>query len=206
METRRNSRYSLLMQTVQVVTLIIVLCGVTATFAQAQETTGNVNLVLGKKSLDSGDWAPVENQNEAGIEFDFREASWPVNIALGLRHSEEEGSVFDATLGTLSVTGRTTEVSFGIRKVWDQQATVSPYVGGGLALVDAEAEVRASGASGSDSDSSVGLWLGAGIYFTVVEHLNVGLDFRVTSADATLAGIDVSSGGSHIGLLVGYHF
>lgn len=206
MITFRNQRDRLLSVSVPVVTLLVLIGAATTNLAQAQESTGNVNVFLGTKSLDDEDWAPVEDQSEAGIEFDFRETSWPVNWVLGLRRSESDETFVDPVFGPVAATGRTTEFSFGVRKIWDQGPIVSPYLGGGLALVNAEFEATVSGASGSDSDSSVGLWLGGGVYFTLADHFNIGIDLRFSAAQATLFGVEGEAGGRHLGLLVGYHF
>ena len=205
MKTWPNHR-ALLTVSLPAVSLLLLIGVATTALAEAEKSTGNVNVFLGTKSLEEEDWGPVEDQGEAGIEFDFRDTNWPINVALGFRRSEADETFVDPFFGPVDATGRTTELSFGVRKIWDQSGIVSPYLGGGLTLVEAEFEATVSGVSGSDSDSSVGLWFGGGVYFTLADHFNIGLDLRFSAADATLFGVDGGAGGRHLGLLVGYHF
>lgn len=168
--------------------------------AQA-ELTGNVNLFLGAKELDEDDWAPVESQGEVAVEFDFRERSWPVNMVVGLRNAQEEGEA----LG-LDFKSMTSEVSLGVRKIWESPQPIRPYIGAGLALIHAEIEASDGFSSVSDEDKAPGIWIGGGLYFTLAQHLNLGVDLRISAAEVTIAGVDVEAGGVHLGLLLGYHF
>jgi hypothetical protein len=175
--------------------------------AKAEESlTGNVNVFLGTKALNEDDWSPAENQTEAGVELDFESPSWPVSLVLGLRGSSGEGDFVDPLLGSGSVEGKTSELSLGIKKIWAPDAHTHPFVGGGLAFVEGEFSAAFAAGSVSDSDTAVGIWLGGGVYWTLGEHFNVGLDLRLSSADVTLFSVDGAAGGAHIGVLLGYHF
>src|SRR3972149_8799309 len=118
--------------------------------------SGNMNLFLGQKTLDSGDWEPLDKQGEVGLTFDVKKDDWPVSLAVDILASRDE----DTVLG-VDVEGSTTEVDFGVRKVWDTK-TVRPFVGGGLAIVSAEIEAEFLGVFGSDRDSALGFWANAG--------------------------------------------
>ena len=41
--------------------------------------TGNFNLFLGGKALDKYEWEPTEEQDEYGVEVDFKQVGWPVS-------------------------------------------------------------------------------------------------------------------------------
>lgn len=166
--------------------------------AFADQMTGNINLFLGMKFLNEDDWFPVEEQGEVALEFDFRQAAWPINFVVGLRKSQGTGSD-----SGLNIEGETSELSLGIRKIFDQ-TPVRPYVGGGLAFIDATYEAPDSFVS--DSDNGVGLWVGGGVYVTLADHLNLGVDLRLSGAEVTLYGVDGAAGGAHLGILLGYHF
>ena len=185
---------------------VVAVHGVPAPASAQESLTGNVNLFLGGKALDEDDWAPVEDQGEAAIEFDFRPRPWPINMVLGIRKSSDDGTAFDPIFGSADVEGETSEFNLGIRKIWEELPYIRPFIGGGLALVDAEYKASFSFGSASDSDSALGLWLGGGVYWTVADHLNLGVDLRFSGADVTLFGVDGKAGGRHLGVLLGYHF
>ena len=168
--------------------------------AQA-DVTGNVNVFLGAKGLDEDDWAPVDDQAEFAVEFDFRERAWPLNLVFGLRgaHDEEDR-------GGATIESTTSELSLGVRKIWESTPYIRPFLGGGLALMGAEAKGTGVFGTASSSDGGLGIWLGGGIYWTLTPHFNLGFDLRVSAAEVTIAGVDVEAGGAHLGLLLGYHF
>ena len=183
-----------------------------ASVASAQDQwTGNINVFFGQKNLDKDDWEPVEEQNEFGVEIDFREKKWPVNIAVDILRSQTEETFtdFDPLIGPYNAkaTASTMEFNIGVRKIWDEFSSVRPFVGGGLSYIRAELEVSVTGVgSASDSDTGVGIWLGGGVYFTLGEHFNIGVEVKYSDADVTLFDVDAAAGGTHYGLLAGYHW
>ena len=102
--------------------------------------------------------------------------------------------------------GETSELSFGIKKIWDHSPLVRPFIGSGIALISAEAKETMLGVSVSDDDDAVGIWIGGGVYWTLAEHFNIGFDLRWSKAEVTLFDVDAEAGGTHVGLLVGYHW
>ena len=178
-----------------------------ASVATAQDQwTGNIDMFLGQKNLDKDDWEPVEEQGEFGIEVDFREKDWPVNIAIDVLASSDDQSIIDPFFGQVDLEGKTTEFNIGIRKIWDE-SSVRPFIGGGLSYIRAEAKVTIPGiGSNSESDTGVGIWLGGGVYFTLGEHFNLGVELKYSDANVTIADVDVAAGGTHFGLLAGYHW
>lgn len=173
----------------------------------AQEWTGNVNALLGAKALDKEDWEPVEDHTEFGILIDFKKETWPVSIAIDLLQSEADDTMVDPLFGLVaSGNGETTELNFGVRKIWDQNAKARPYIGGGLALISAEASAQVFGISVSEDDDAEGLWINGGVYWTLGESFNIGLDLRYSQAEVTLVGFDAEAGGAHAGLVLGFHW
>ncbi len=186
-----------------VVVLALVLTLLGASVVSAQDGwTGNVNVFLGQKTLDKDDWEPAEKQGEFGIEVDLRPKDWPISIAIDLMGAAGEGDV-----GPITFKSKTSEFNIGVRKIWEGPAPVRPFIGGGLSFMRAEAEVSIPGiGSDTESDTGAGIWLGGGVYFTLGEHFNLGLELKYSKADVTIAGVDVDAGGTHFGLLAGYHW
>lgn len=169
--------------------------------AHAAGYTGNVNFFLGQKSLDSDDWQPLDEQGEFGVLVDFKQSHWPVSVAIDILVSADE-----ATELGVNLEGITSEINGGVRKIWDVSgSSIRPYIGGGLAIISADLEASAF-TTVSDDDNSVGIWLNGGVYWTLGKSFNLGLDLRYSRAEVTILGVDVEAGGSHAGLILGYHW
>lgn len=181
-----------------------------ASTASAQQGgwTGNINAFLGAKALEEEDWAPVDEHGELGIEIDFRPRSWPINIAVDYLSSESDNELlFDPFLRVVEFEAETSELNIGVRKIWDRFPYARPFLGGGISFIRGEFKgTPLSGITLSDSDSGVGIWLGGGIYWTLIDHLNLGLELKFSTAEINLFGVDVDAGGGHFGFLAGYHW
>lgn len=172
------------------------------TYVQAGDFTGNTNFFLGQKFLEKDDWAPLENQTEIGVMVDFKQEEWPVSIAVDLLVSSTE----EDEQG-IELTGSTIELNLGVRKIFEiEGSSMRPYIGGGLAFISAEYEGSQGYIKVSDDDSAVGVWANAGVYWTLNESFNVGLDLRYSKAEVTLFDVEGEAGGTHVGLLLGYHW
>jgi hypothetical protein len=176
---------------------IITIAGSEISALGQSDWTGNVNFFLGAKALDEDEWEPVEEQTEFGVEIDFRQQNWPVSIAIDIL-----GAADETDFGGFDVESKTSELNIGVRKIWDKSPIVRPFIGGGVSFITGDFEAFGI----SEDDSSLGLWLGGGVYWTLSEHFNLGLELKVSSAEVTLFGVDANAGGGHFGLLIGYHW
>lgn len=186
----------------------------------AQDWTGNVNAVLGVKTLDDDEWEPADEHDEIGVMVDFGPASWPVAFTVGALRSDADETTGDPASGiTVGLEAEVLELSFGVKKIWTPGRTVRPYIGGGVTRVSAEATGRVAGVSstppvtivfetivGPEEDDAIGPWIAGGVYWTLGDAFNLGVDLRYSSADVELFGVDADAGGTHAGLLLGYHW
>ena len=178
------------------------------------EWTGNINVLIGQKWLDKEDWEPVDKLFQIGVQTDFRPVEWPVSIAADLVHGWAEETVdmfvYDPYLGYMTVpfnmeaTG--TEVHLGIRYIYEELQYLRPFIGVGPALMWATYEGSAYGYTVSDSDFTLGFWLGGGAYVTLAEHLNLGIQTKYSYGKVELFDIDGEVGGWHVGGLIGFHW
>ena len=150
--------------------LIGIVSGLANIPALADGYDSNVRLFLGQKHLDSEDWNSLDQQNEIGIIFDIKKPSWPVSIALDVMGSGEDKN----ELGTER--GYTLEQHLGVRKIWaTDNSKFRPYLGGGLAFIQAESEVTGSA---KDDDSAIGAWVGVGADWHISSKMSLGVDIR----------------------------
>ena len=170
--------------------------------ALAQITSGNVNLMIGEKTLDS-DWEfgeDTEKQGTFAIDADFSNEAWPVSINAAFYVSEEKIVARNAFVQE-EYEVVTTELRIGVKKIWQTTAIsgVQPYVAGGLANISGEFDP-------GDSDSGLGHYISGGAFWTLTNGLNVGIDFAMSSGDVEIQGGEVDAGGAHTNILVGYHW
>lgn len=170
---------------------------------QGDQFSGNVSGYLGQKSLDDKGWSELDEQGSLGVISDFKKGSWPVSIAIDLIVS---GNIEEA--GSLEELGGTLETHFGVRKIFKlSNSSIQPYIGGGLAIIGASIKNKNNGSITSESDdTSTGAYAGAGMYYSMSEHLNLGFDVRYSQADVTIFDVERKAGGLHSGITIGYHW
>jgi outer membrane protein with beta-barrel domain len=159
---------------------------------------GNARIFLGAKGLDETDWEPVEIQNEFAILTDFGPEGWPVHFAVDLRFGASDTEDF---LG-LDVESTSWEINFGVRRVFNPEMPVRPYVGGGIAVGGAAMDLDGD----TESGSGVGFWLDFGVDFSVGGPFTVGLEFAWSFIPIDVAGVDTDAGGFHIGITFGFSY
>jgi hypothetical protein len=174
--------------------------------------SGNLNLLLGGKSLDDRDWL-ADQQGEVGMLLDFGRTSWPIHLVVDILRSRGEftGLVYEYYAPTLSIYQvdeevTTRELNLGIRRYFPTASTMRPYVGGGLALIDLQADWRIdNGPWQHDEGEGVGIWLDGGILWGF-DHFNLGFDLRLSLADVEMELGNYAGGGGHAGVVLGYHW
>ena len=181
------------------ITFLVIACFLFSipNLAICADWTGNLNVFLGSKSLDEDEWEPTNEQDEFGIEVDFKKQSWPVSIAIDFLSASGEGKLMG-----IKFESETSEINMGVRKIWDKSSHMRPFIGGGIAFITGEF----SGLGLSDDDSATGFWIGGGVYWTLAEHFNIGLKVKSSSANVTLFGVEADAGGGHFGVLAGFHW
>jgi opacity protein-like surface antigen len=160
---------------------------------------GDLNVVLGAKRLDEDPWKPIDSQPSFGLMFDGRQPDWPLNLALDIYHSSDQG-----TAGGVTRDGSTTEINPGMRKIWRAGGSLRPFVGVGSSFVRASLKDSSAGVpSRSDSDWGAGVWISGGLYWTLARSLNIGFNLKYSSAKVTLLDQRFDAGGRFFGTLIG---
>lgn len=192
--------------------LLLVPLGACATTApplspQSGDTDQRISLLLGQRSLDEDDWAPVEDQATFAVEYSLENPGAPVGWEVGLAASKEDGDV--RILNTnVDVEGTTSELYGGVRKSFGEPgATVRPYVGGGLSFINAELEVSVPGDSESADDSSIAAYAHGGLAFDVSESFFLGVDLRLLfGSDLSIEGFDTDADYTQFAFVLGFSF
>lgn len=177
--------------------LLFLVAGLLGPTITRADSKGNVNFIIGGKGLDS-DWEPNEDQGEFGAEVTWGPAGWPIAFATDILASSAAADI----LG-VEVNDQSSELAFGVRKIWEAGAA-RPYIGGGIAKLEAQREANGV----TRKDSTLGGWIGGGIFWRLGARFNIGIAARVSRGEITLmsSGIpqDVEAGGSHAGLILGW--
>jgi len=163
-------------------------------------------LYVGQRSLDEGDWEPVEDQATLGLEYSREDPAAPVGWELGLFASQDDADERFAGID-FEVDGRTTELYGGVRKTFGSESRVRPYVGGGLSLIDARIEVKALGDTEDGDDDSIAGYLHGGLLFDLTESGYAGVDLRIlVGSDIEIDGVEGDADYEQLALVVGFAF
>jgi len=155
--------------------------------------SGNADVFLGGKFMESSDWSPAQDQIEAGLLLDVEPPQLPLSLAADFLFGFSSGAGADVQVN---------EYDLGLRKIFEIIPLVHPYLGGGVSIETAE---LSSGGASID-DTGVGYWLEGGLMTHVLTILNLGLDLRYSSASVKISGFNVNPGGFHVGLITGLHW
>ena len=178
------------------------LCLAVALISTPALADGNLNFSLGQRSLDDNDFAPVDDQTYFGATLDW-DMSWPVNLAGSLYYSKDEDSI-----GSTDLSARVIEATFGIQKTWGETSNMHPFLGGGLGIVNVEAEIDDPlFGSASEDDTAPALYTEGGIYWTLSHSFNLGVSGRfMTAPGVEIAGEDFNTSYFQVGILAGWAF
>ena len=173
--------------------LATLLLATLGTATQAEESF-SVSGLYAKKYLHQTDWEPIETQTEFGLGGTYPLPNWPVTVVGHYLRSKGSGT---------NVSGETTELSFGARQNLTEGAT-KIFAEGGLAYIlgKKKFENSTTGESTKESDSRLGLWLGAGLDVMVSNTISLGGLVRLSKADENGSAL----GGIHFGVYAAYHF
>lgn len=168
-----------------------------------------VDLYLGARSLNENDWSPVEDQTTVGLEYVHEGLDAPIGFELGLFVSEKSKENVVVGGGTADITGKTGELAAGVHKTFLRDGgRIHPYVGGGLAAIQAKLRADDSaGGSASDDDTSGALYVHGGVEFDLGPAFLIGLDLRLLGGSSvTLFGVNGDADYAQLALVLGARF
>ncbi len=194
--------------TTSVLALLPALALVAGSHVQADGWTGHTSLMIGSKSIPEDDWAKNDEHGVIGVITDFRQTRWPVSIAIDLFGTGSERKTNGNSFDTY-----TAEMHLGVRKVFELGEGFQPYIGGGLALINALQKSEIDDAKREDEDNIAAGWVGIGTYYSLTDSITVGADLRYVGGSAELDNIypqtgsrDIDLAGTMGGLSLGYQW
>ena len=166
---------------------------------------GDANFIYGTRSMDDDAWEPTDDQEVYGITVDFGGKDWPILLAISYFESEDEGELASfPILGAVDLESELSEWDIGVRKIWTVKKA-RPFVGGGFALIDADAEVTSALGSTSDGDDTEGLYVEGRVYWRLGQAFNLGLHGRIVEGtDVTIFDEDGDADHWQVGALFGF--
>jgi len=147
--------------------------------------SSKATLYYGQRELDEDDYEPVEEQEVIGVGFSFAPAGPGFGVEAAYFMGEDDDDV-----GGIDVESSTDELAAGVRYTFGQDR-FRPYVGFGLSWIEIEAKASGGGASVSEDDDSIGLWVAGGFDAWITRHVALGLEYRMLAGtDVELFGVD----------------
>ncbi len=147
-----------------------------------QQRAVNLNVIIGQRTLEDDLWEPNDEQFTVGLEMDTYRRDQFIGLDAGFHYGDDDtGGGF----------GQTTEVFLGARKTFSLgQTDIHPYLAVGASYIWATNGVSQPPNIVAEQDSSLGLYGRGGVYWTLGDMLNVGVDVRA------LVGTDIEAFGA----------
>lgn len=165
----------------------------------SEDWSSSYHFLIGQKILEDNDWGPIAHQPEIGISFDYKGDDWPMSVATDWLISYDDGSE-----SGVDYTGLTSELQIGLRKYFKiENSDWLTFIGAGTSFIYASQDIDFGNNSFDDSDTGVGYFLNGGFLWQR-DNLHLGVDIRISRADADLFGIDTNVGGDHIAFSFGW--
>ena len=146
---------------------------------QQQASNRGVQLTLSDRQLDEAIWAPTDSPLAVGVAY-VSEDPATLGFELGLSYARDSETGFIPGLNSaLTVDFDMLELSAGIRKTLLQDKPIQPFVGAGVSFVALDYGGQSSGISFTESDSSAGVYVRAGLMIPLSERFKIGVDAKV---------------------------
>lgn len=170
---------------------------------RSSASVSNVTMLIGQRFLDEDDWEPLDEQTVFGVEFDRYGPYDPVGFEIGFSYAEDSGNV-----GAVDLDSEVWEIYAGPRKTFSlAEDRLHPYISAGASWSNAEVDGSLGNASGSVDDDAFGFYLRAGVYYTIGDGFNLGLDYRkLLGADYEDSGVKADGDFDQFSIGIGYSF
>lgn len=171
----------------------------------------NLNFSAGQKQLDEDDWSPVDEQSAFGVSIHHEPEGWWLGATVQVYNGAEDSFATLSNGNPAELRNDIWELSIGPSKVFKIPGVpVRVFAAGGYTYMTASLKIREDTGSGIVSSrykgDGNGLWASTGAFVTLAEKINLGLEGRYSTGEATLGGSDFELGGTYVGALIGLNF
>lgn len=165
-----------------------------------------IDVLLGARSFDEDDWAPVEDQGVLGVAYAQQFEGMPLMWDAGLDVSYADDSAVIPGPLVVDVEATFVQAHAGLIAYWEfGEAAIRPYAGAALALLSADAKVSSGGASASESDTTIAPLFRIGAQVRAGESLSLAVEWRsLIGAEFDIAGVDVDGDYGQLAVLLGF--
>jgi len=163
--------------------------------------------MLGGRGLGSDVWGETDQQDVFGVVADYAGQTWPVRLEGGIFVSSGTADFTEPVFMSRSeVENKISELSFGLNHTWDQRGRTRLFIGGGLAWVVAQSDIRSEFFEDAHADSeALGVYAHGGVFWRVGATFNLGVDVRLMGTTAIgLFGESGDAGYGQVGLVFGW--
>jgi opacity protein-like surface antigen len=183
------------------IALAVTLSTALLTIAEANESLINTKLYFGGKTIDSDAWRAQDGHGTVGLLTDMNTGFHGVRVALDLFGSGSEENTTSQVKGTY-----TAEAHLGLRKYFDLQSRITPYIGGGVNFAYATQTNNDGSGKTENEDMDTGFWLNGGVDYSVNDHITAGVDLRYATANVELYDESVELNALSTGVSLGYRW
>jgi opacity protein-like surface antigen len=183
------------------IALVVTLSPALLTMAEADDSIANTKLYFGGKTIDSNAWRAQDGHGTVGLLTDFHTGFHGVRVALDLFGSGSEENTNSEVKGTY-----TAEAHLGLRKYFDLQSRMTPFIGGGVNFAYATQTNNDGSGKTEKEDMDTGFWLNGGVDYQVTDHITAGVDLRYATANVELFNESVELNALSTGVSLGYRW
>jgi len=175
--------------------------------SNAENPTGNINFIVGTKYTadDFSECFDLDKRIELGFSSDVKSKNWPISIAFDYLFSYADTELSTNKYGTkkdVSADFYSTESYLGVKKIFELNSSVRPFVGAGIYTVSMYIHTSRD----DEYDFGIGIWAGLGVYVMLSKHLDAGFAWKWSKAELNVFDQHLDAGGNHFDLMIGYHF
>ena len=161
--------------------------------------TGNINVSIATKDLDENQWSPYQEHASFTYSLDFSRASngWGFVLS-GVTSTSDNGEKIEVAHTEVI----TEETRVGLIKTWYPSERFRIYVSGGATLIKGSINTASSTVEGEEN----GTFYEFGVYWTLINAINLGFVIDTSMADIILDDTTYNAGGHRSGFIIGYHW
>lgn len=169
--------------------------------AEANDSIVTTKAYFGGKTIDDSAWRAQNGHGSIGVLTDVHTGFYGVRVAVDLFGSGSEATTTSQVKGTY-----TAEAQLGLRRYFELQHPIQPYLGGGVNLAYATQTNNDGTGATEEEDMDTGVWLNGGVDVLITDQITLGVDLRYSTANVELYNQAVELNALSTGVSLGYRW